>query len=110
MSAGEFNVWAFISLLIKLGGLSVIVFYVIPKQFAEVLRPYNWLTGLRWQILGLFIFSVVSAIPSMTYQMLRSFGNIEADFLRNIASITGNISDLGITILLVLIYNYKQKD
>lgn len=105
----NYNLYALISLIIRIFSLSIILFYIIPKQFAEVIRPKSWLTGLRWQILILFVFSIIAAIPSLTYQIIRTMGQ-EADMLRNIASITGNLSNLGTSILLVLIYNYKGKE
>lgn len=105
----SFNLYALISLLIRILALGIILFYVIPKQFMEVTRPKNWLTGLRWQILLLFIFSIMAAIPSLTYQYIRTFGG-DSQVLRNVASITSNLSSLGTSILLVLIYNYRRKD
>lgn len=104
----DLNWYALVSLIIRVLSIGIILFYVIPKQFFEVLRPKNWLTGLRWLILLLFIFSVISAIPSLAYQFLRTIGD-DSPLLRNIASISGNLSNLGTSVLLVLIYNYKKK-
>lgn len=102
------NWYALASLVIRAVSVGIILFYVIPKQFFEVLRPKNWLTGLRWYILLLFIFSIVSAVPSLVYQAIRTTGS-DSSILRNVASILGNLSSLSTSILLVLIYNYKRK-
>lgn len=103
------NYYALISWTIRIISVSVLLFYIIPKQFKEVLRPKSWLTGLRWQLLLLFSFSVLAAIPALTYQGIRTFGG-ESPVLRNVAGISGNLSTLATTILLILVYNYKQKD
>lgn len=104
----DLNWYALVSLVIRSISISIILFYVIPKQFFEVLRPKNWLTGLRWYILMLFVFSIIAAIPSLVYQGYRTFG-LDAPALRNIASILGNLSNLSTSVLLVLIYNYKKR-
>lgn len=103
------NVWALVSLLIKMASLGTILFYIIPKQFREVMRPKNWITPLRWQLLLLFGFSIISALPALSYQVIRTFGG-ESPGLRNMASISGNLSTLATTILLYMVYNYKKKD
>jgi hypothetical protein len=105
----DINYYALISWIIRILSTSVLLFYIIPKQFKEVMRPRTWITGLRWQILLLFTFSVVAAFPALAYQGVRTFGG-ESPGLRNIAGISGNLSTLGTTTLLVLVYNYKQKD
>lgn len=102
--------WYFlVSFSLKLLALGIILFYVIPKQFVEVLRPKSWLTNLRWYILILFMTSILTAVPSLSYQVLLVQGQ-ESEILRRVASITGNISDLATSVLLVLIYNYRKKD
>jgi len=102
------NISSFIALVIRLIGLVVVGFYLFPKQLKEVLRPVDWLTELRWQILALLSVSVVSGIPSIWYQIIRLNGG-EAEILRNISTVTSNVSQLLIIILLVLIFNYKKK-
>lgn len=99
--------YAIISLLIRTLSIGIILFYVIPKQFMEVLRPKDWLTRLRWQILLLFLFTVFASIPALTYQAGRVNGETNESF-RNIVSISSNLSILSTSILLVLIYNYKS--
>lgn len=105
----DLNTVAIIGLLIRMASIGVVLFYVIPKQFLEVLRPRDWLTDLRWYILVLFLFSIFAAIPSLSYQLLRSNGG-DSSGLRSVATITGNLSNLASSVLLVLIYNYKKKD
>jgi len=102
------NVSSLIALIIRFAGFVVVGFYLFPKQLREVLRPVDWLTRLRWQILALLSVSVISGIPSIWYQIIRLTGG-EAEILRNISTVTSNISQLLIIILLVLIFNYKRK-
>ena len=101
--------YAIISLIIRVISIAIVLFYIIPKQFMEVLRPRDWLTRLRWQILLLFLFAVFSSIPSLSYQAARINGEPNESF-RSAVSITSNLSILSTSILLVLIYNYKKKD
>lgn len=102
------NFWSLASFLIRFVGIVVIALYLFPKQIKEVMRPTDGLTGLRWQILGVLGLSVLSALPSVTYQIVRTFGG-EAELLRNIASVTSTMSWMLIIVLLVLIFNYKRK-
>lgn len=104
----DVNFYALLSLVIRSISIAIILFYVIPKQFLEVLRPKDWLTGLRWYILLLFTLSILAAIPALVYQAFRTFG-IDAPVLRNIASVLNNLSALSTSLLLVAVYNYKKK-
>ena len=106
---GDLNVTALIGLIIRAFSTAVVLFYVIPKQFKEVLRPKDWLTGLRWRLLALFGISAFSAIPTLTYQAIRSMGG-DSDTLRGVATITGSLSVLATTWLLVEVYRYRKKD
>lgn len=98
-----------IAIIIKFLTLGVILFYLIPKQVAEVLRPKDWLTGLRWQILVLLVANVATSIPASAYTILRYYGT-DSPILREISLVTNNISGLVIIVLLVLIFNYRRKD
>lgn len=102
------NVYILIGFIIRLIALAVLVFYIVPRQFIEVLRPRDWLTGLRWQILLLFVLSIIASIPPLIYQLLR-LNEVDSEILRNVATITGNLSTLGMTVLIVLIFNYKRR-
>jgi hypothetical protein len=102
------NTPAFISFLLGLLTTSVFIFFLMPKQFKEVIRPYDGLTRLRWYILAILVFSIITAIPGLTYVYFRSTGH-EYHVLRNIASILGRISSLATTILLILVYTYRTK-
>lgn len=105
----DLNIFSLIGLIIKAVAISMIAFYIVPKAFKQVLRPRDWLTGLRWQLLGMFSFSILASVPSIVYQIMRTNG-METEVLRNVASVSGNLSFLGISILLVMIYNYKEKE
>lgn len=103
----DLNPSVIFSFIIALAALFVMA-YLIPKQMTEVLRPKDWLTGLRWQILLTLIASIIGLIPSVVYLALRSMG-IESEDLRSVATIAGNLSRLANVILLVMIFNYKKK-
>lgn len=98
-----------IAIIIKFVTLGLMLFYLIPKQVAEVLRPKDWLTGLRWQILILLIANIATSIPASAYTILRYYGT-DSPMLREVSLITNNVSGLAIIILLLLIFNYKRKD
>src|ERR1700749_4906883 len=102
----DLNLNALSGLIISLVSL-VALLYVAYRQTFEVLRPKNWLTGLRWQIYALLIISIVGLIPAIVYQFCRVI-NVEANFLRNVATITGAFSRLGSAILLVKVFNYRK--
>jgi hypothetical protein len=85
------------------------LFFLAPRQFGEVLRPVDWLTKLRWWILGILILTMAALIPSIPYQYFIATGQ-EYDTLRNISSIAGGINLIGSTILMVLVFTYKRED
>lgn len=105
----DLNIYSLIGLIIRFIAISIIVFYIVPKQFKEALRPKDWLTGLRWQMLAMFGLAVIASVPAVVYQILTTMG-IVAPVLRNVASICGNLSFLAISIDAVLIYNFKRKE
>lgn len=103
------NFFALTSLILGVIAVGTLTFYLIPKQFAEVLRPRDWLTSLRWQLLILLSIIVLLALPSLVYQGFRYFG-LEYEALRNIASVTNRLSFLALVIALISIFNYKRRD
>lgn len=104
----DLNFNALTGLLISLVSLAALL-YVAYKQTFEVLRPKNWLTGLRWQIYALLIISIVGLIPAITYQFCRVI-HVQAEFLRSVATVTGALSRLGNAVLLVMVFNYRKKN
>lgn len=103
------NISTLASMLLGACSVAVLVFYLLPKQFAEVLRPKDWLTALRWQILVLLGFITLMALPSLVYLTLRYMG-LEYETMRSIASITNRLSFAGAVLVLVLVFNYKRRD
>lgn len=104
----DLNIYVLIGLIIRIVAIGYIVLYIVPKQFFEVLRPRNWLTGLRWKILFFLLFIVLTAVPSLTYQGTR-LHSVSVNSLQNLSSVTGNLSYLGLAVLLGMIYNYRKK-
>lgn len=105
----DLNIFSLIGLVIRALAIGIILFYIIPVAIMQVFRPKDWLTGLRWQLLGMFSFSILASVPSVVYQVMRTNG-MESELLRNISSVTGNLSFLAISVLLVMIYNYREKE
>lgn len=105
----DIDIYAVISLILRVFAIGIILFYIIPRQFLEATRPRDWLTGLRWRILILVIFMILSSLPVVVYQQQRIDGTV-SDTFRNVASISSNLSYLSMSILLILIYNYKNAD
>lgn len=104
----DFNLNLTITFSIALLALLVLA-YLVPKQMLEVMRPKDWLTGLRWQILGVLVVSIVGLVPSVVYLALRNMGT-ESEALRTVAGISGNVSRLANAILLVMIFSYRRKE
>lgn len=103
------NYSSLLAFLISVVCFAVYLLFLTPRQFKEVLRPRDWLTKLRWIILAILVVSLLTAIPSLVYQYYRTIG-IEYTVLRNVATVTSNISKLGLTILLVLVFTYRKSD
>jgi hypothetical protein len=98
-----------ISLLLGVFATGVVAFYIIPKQIAEVARPRNQFTRLRWILLFLFIFSVITAVPALVY-LVSLLNHSPSDLFASVARVTGNISRVTNTILLLMVYNYRYED
>jgi hypothetical protein len=105
----DFNISAIIGLIMRCIGALILILYVVPKAFTEALRPKDWLTGLRAQLLIFFSLAIVASVPAIVYQTLRIYG-IDSLDLRNFASISGNLSFLLICILSAMLYNYRRKE
>lgn len=106
---GDFNLLATIGFVIRLLAIGIILFLVLPRAIIELLRPHDWLTGLRWRLLGVFVFTILASVPSVIYQILLVYG-IQSDILRAVITITGNLSFLGFAVLVLMIYNYRRKE
>lgn len=89
--------------------LCVYLFFLIPRQMTEVLRPLDGLTRLRWQIMGILLLISFTLIPSIMYQFFIAFGH-EYRVLRNIVSLISRVTLGGLTVLFIMIYVYRRKD
>lgn len=99
---------SFIAVLIKIcifiGGL-----FIFSVQVQEILRPVDGLTRLRWQILAAVTISIIAGIPALTYHLISIAGGDTGELSR-IATVTTNVSQLSIMILLVMIFTYVRRD
>lgn len=103
------NLYSLFGLIARLLTAIIICTYVLPKQFKEVRRPKNEFTGLRWLIFAAIVFYVLTTIPAMAYQFTRLAEGYQTLTLQNFATIVGNLANLLVGLVLVLIYNYKDK-
>lgn len=102
--------WSFfIRFLATAGCFLVFLFFLLPRQFHEVMRPLDGLTRLRWQILAILVLITITLIPSMVYQFFLSIGQ-QYNVLRSVASLVGAVNIVGLTLLFVMIYVYHKKD
>lgn len=83
--------------------------FIFTIQAREVLRPVDGLTVLRWQILAAVGISVLAGIPSLIYQFVRLSGD-ESSVLRELATVTSNVSQLAVMALLLMIFTYVKRD
>lgn len=101
--------WAFfVRFLLTTGCFCVYVFFLTPKQLKEAVRPSDWLTGLRYLILGILVLTVVTFIPSIIYLLFLALGQ-ELGTLRQVSSVVGGINLVGTTTLMVLIFTYRKR-
>lgn len=105
----QLNYYALFGLVCR--ALAILVsLYCLSKQIEEVMQPKTWWTRLSWIILWIFILTIVAAIPPLTYQYTRLAESPQAFNLRNLSSITSNLSILATSALLLMIYTFKRKD
>src|ERR1700754_1181585 len=87
-------------------GILVLIAYSILTilQLFEMRRPndrgLDWLPGVRKTLFLVFLFTVITLVPSLTYQLCRLLGT-EAEGMRSIATVTSRINTV---ITLVLIF------
>lgn len=82
--------------------------YVLRKQILQTLVPRDWLTNLRKALLGLLLLAIFGLVPTIAYQALRLYGG-DSELLRNVASVSGNISRLTTAMFLIYVYEYRRK-
>jgi hypothetical protein len=98
----------FIRFLITTACLITYLCLIIGVQWREVLKPKDWLTGLRWFILGsLSISAIALAFPAI-YLFYLSLGN-DSQTLRQVISLISGVHLISSTVLLVLIFTYRRR-
>lgn len=98
-----------IGLIIRLFVI-VVLFYACVKQADEVFtHGKDELTYLRNSILLSLTGAVIALVPTIIYQAIRAFG-YDSYFLRELSTVTGAISLLGVGIFVILIYRFRIKD
>lgn len=103
------NKYSLIGILMRLITISLFVFYSIPKQIKEVRRHKNDFTRLRWIILIALVAYCLTSIPSIGYQATRLFEGQQDLTLQNFVTITSNIANLIVGIMVTAIYRYNSK-
>jgi len=98
-----------ITLIIKIVGFLVTVFYLIRKQAESIgERLQDGLEVLRWAIMLFLVVSLILNAPAAAYQVLRLLGE-DSTVLRAIGTITSNLSDLTVLAALVFTFSYKRR-
>lgn len=99
---------SFVALFMKLCALSLFL-YVYPQQLSVALSERDFLSGLRWRILALLTTAIISLVPSIWLQVMVLIG-LDPGSLRDVSTITTNLSILAFAILLVSIIKYKPDE
>lgn len=99
---------SFVALFMKLCALSLFL-YVFPQQLSMALSERDFLSGLRWRILALLSTAIISLIPSIWLQFMVLL-DLDPGVLRNVSTVTTNLSILAFAILLVSILKYKPEE
>lgn len=103
------NYWLFSGLIIMIFAFVPLVFYVIPKQFAEVRRPRNEFTRLRKLVFLAEVFLVLAMVPGVP-RSIQTLGTPPVNNYAKVAAITNRVPYFATMVILVLIYNYRSKD
>lgn len=103
------NYYLLFSIIITFLALTPLVLYVIPKQFTEVRRPKNEFTKLRKLVFLSEVFLALAMIPGLP----RSFQLLSVPPVNNwakVATISNKLPYLATMVILILIYNYRDKE
>lgn len=92
-------------------GISIIglTFYIIPRQYAEVQRFDKDIKRFAKGILLVEIFLVLGMVPGLP----RSFQVLDqpaVNVYAKVAAVTNRLPYLLITLLLILLYNYRVRE
>jgi hypothetical protein len=107
MTASQISLVASMAFIIT--GLLIFMLFVVPRQFREVIRPKDSLTGLRWRILLLALSCSTATVPPLVYRLIRLLGT-DAGFLRNVSTVSSSLSFLAASVLFALIITYRRKE
>lgn len=103
----EINNYALLGLIEKLLAIGLLVFWIIPQQFAEVTRPKNVISSYRLRLLLMEGLIVLLLLPAT----IRSIGLLHEDsptFLAAISSVTTNMGLLLFVIMLGSFYRFRD--
>lgn len=99
----------FINFILCAGVIVGYLAYPIPKQAIQVIRPRDWLTGLRWIILGSLVTTVIMLVPVAVYNGFRAYGN-DYRVLRRVAGTSSNIQRISGLVFTVAIFKYRKRE
>lgn len=106
----DINLYVLAGILMRIVGIFMLVTLVVPKQYVETQRPRNEFTYLRWLLFAFVVlYLTLNTFPLIYTFNERLFSSSVSDF-QNITSLVANSSNLTLTIVLVLIYNYRVKN
>lgn len=100
-----------VGLAILIYSIVIVTVHLLPQQYAETIgRPKDDFTKLRWTILRLLIYIVLSLTPPLIYRFIRVLG-FDSEVLRAVSSFC---SALGLyltirTLHSIFKYKYPKK-
>lgn len=86
-----------------------LTFYIIPKQYTEVRRFNKGIREFAKGILLVEIFLVLGMVPGLP-RSLQVLDQPAVNVYAKVAAVTNRLPYLLITLLLILLYNYRVKE
>lgn len=102
------NWYLLVGVIITLIAIVPLIVYIIPKQFHEVRRPKNEFTRLRKLVLSGEIFMMLAMIPGVP-RSIQVLDIPPANNFAKLVAITNRLPYVAMMVILVLIYNYRDK-
>lgn len=97
------NLFVALGTCLTLISISILVFYVIPKQVKEVMRPVNEYTPLRWVLLSISLAFILFSILPTVYTLGRLDEPTQFT-LQNLASLSSSLRTIAFILLYISLY------
>ena len=101
---------ALFSVIVRVISVVTILGFIFPIQLRSILEsPKDGLYVLRLIIITFLLLYVTLSMPAIAHQYLKATGTNITE-LANLASICSNLGYFSVTIWLVLLYTYQDKE